>query len=144
MTISFEIAQQDIRDRLKHNFAQHSVEGGVPMAEELERIDGAIVPYIIYNFADPFPTSTRSVAGPAHDTYMQPVNFYSIAPDMKSARSLAMKVLEQFIGFQPTYAGMMVKRAGGGSFSARSQNGAEEAFIVAHSFTYNIQFLPIP
>lgn len=142
--LSFELAQQDIRDRFASNFAQTAIEGGVPMYEELERVDGAIAPYLVYNFADPFPTSSKSIAGPAFDTYMQPVNIYAIAPDMISARKLAMKVLEQFVGFAPTYSGMMTKRAGGGAFAARSTNGAEEAFIVAHSFTYTVQFLVVP
>lgn len=140
--LSLAAAMQDIRDRLASEFAQTAIEGAVPTATELERYDGAVRPYIVYNFADLAPTAQRAVAGARFDTYRQPVNFYAIGPDLTSARELGLKVLDQFLGFQPSYSGELGKRPGGGAFAIRSTNGAEEAFIVAVSFVFSVEIIP--
>lgn len=144
MTSTLELAQQDIRDRLADQFVQHCVEGGVPSAEQLERVNGTMVPYLVYNFADFAPTASRSLIGPRGDGYSQPINFYSIGPNLASARALSLKVLDVFLGFQPVNSGAMGKRPGGGAFALRSTNGAEEAFIVMNSFVFTVEFQQIP
>lgn len=141
MTLSLAIAQEDIRQVFATQFAQPAHEGGVPIAEELPRIDGLVVPHLIYNFADLAPTVDRAVIGPRADGYMQPINIYSVAPDISTARLLNNKVLDQFLGFLPSYSGPMRKRPGGGAFAVRSTNGAEEAFIVAASFVFSVEII---
>lgn len=141
MTTSLAIAQEDIRQYLAAQFAQPNYEGGVPSAQELPRVDGLVVPHIIYNFGDLAPTAERSLVGPRSDGYLQPLNIYSAAADIATARKLNNKVLDRFLGFQPTYSGPMRKRPGGGAFAIRTDNGAEEAFLVAASFVFSVEFI---
>jgi hypothetical protein len=141
MTLSLAVAMQDIRDRLTNNFSQQCIEGGVPSAEELLRDGGEVAPHIVYNFSDLLPTAERGLPGARFDGYLQPVNIYSIASDVRTAQQLGLKVLDQFLGYQPPYAGQMRKRPGAGAFVLRSNNGAEEAFIVARSFVFTVEIV---
>lgn len=140
---SVELSRQELRDRLASEFAQEAVESGVPSAHELERVDGAVKPYIVYQFGDFQVTNERGIGGVRFDTYMQPVNFYAIGPDPQSSQALAMKINEKFLGYQPMYSSMMRKRVGAGTYVSRQNNGAEEAFITLVTFAYNVQFLEI-
>jgi hypothetical protein len=140
---SVEFSRQEIRDRLTSEFVQAAIEGGVPSAYELERVDGAVKPYIVYQFQDFQVTNERGIGGVRFDTYMQPVNFYAIGPDVASSQAVAMKLNEKFLGYQPMYSSMMRKRVGAGTYVSRQSNGAEEAFITLVTFAYNVQFLEI-
>lgn len=139
--LSLAVAMQDIRDRLAAGFTQVAIEGAVPSATELQRYNGAVVPYIVYNFADLAPTSERGLAGVRFDTYRLPVNFYAIGPDLTSARDLNLKIVDTFLGFEPSYSGALNKRPGGGAFAIRSTTGAAEAFIVMASFVFSIDII---
>jgi hypothetical protein len=137
-------ARQDIRDRLAANFTQECEEGSVPDATSLRRINGAVYPYIVYRFPDVIPTAQTGMAGPWSDTLLQPVFFLPVGPDIDSTQALYMKIFEQFLGFTPTEASPMVKRAGGGTFPIGVENGATEAYIspINFSFSTTIRLLP--
>lgn len=137
-------ARQDVRDHLAANFTQECIEGTVPDAKNLRRLNGAVYPYIIYRFPDLMNTTDTAVIGPWGDTYIQPIFFMPVAPDIDTAQALYMKLLNNFLAFQPSYSGQMEKRAGGGTFEIGTENGATEAYIspINFSFTVNIQPLP--
>jgi hypothetical protein len=137
-------ARQDVRDALASSFTQDAIEGSVPDATSLRRVNGAVYPYIIYRFPDVLPTSDRSLVGPWGDGYLQPVFFLGVGPDMDTAQKLYMKLLTTFLGFQPRESSPMVKRAGGGTFEIGVENGATEAWVSAinFSFTTSIRTLP--
>lgn len=146
MTITNSVGQarQDIRDALAANFSQEAIEGSVPDATSLRRVNGAVYPYIIYRFPDIMPTSDTGVAGPWADGYLQPVFFLAVGPDITSAQDLYMKLLNTFLGFQPSYSGMMVKRAGGGTYELGVENGAAEAYISALTFSFTTVMRTVP
>lgn len=137
-------ARQDIRDALAAHFTQDAIEGSVPDAKSLRRINGAVYPYIIYRFPDILPTADRGIAGPWADGYLQPVFFLSVGPDISSAQDLYMKILNTFLGFSPSFSSPMVKRAGGGTYEIGVENGATEAFISASSFSFTTSMRTIP
>lgn len=144
ITNSVGQARQDIRDALAANFAQEAIEGSVPDATSLRRINGAVYPYIIYRFPDVMPTAQTGIAGPWADTYLQPVFFLSVGPDITSTQDLYMKLLNTFLGFQPSYSGMMTKRAGGGTWELGVENGATEAWVSAVNFSFSTVMRTIP
>lgn len=137
-------ARQDIRDALAANFAQECIEGSVPDATSLRRINGAVYPYIVYRYPDILPTADRSLIGPWGDGYLQPVFFLGVGPDIASAQALYMKLLTTFLGFQPRESSPMVKRPGGGTYEIGVENGATEAYVsmINFSFTTSIRTLP--
>lgn len=135
-TNSLSQTHQDIRDHLAANFSQEFYEGDVPDAAHLLRQNGAVYPYIVYRFPDIIPTADTSFIGPWGDGYLQPVFFLAVGPTMTAAHDLYMKILNEFLGFQPSNSGQMTKRAGGGTYEVAVENGATEAWVKAINFTF--------
>lgn len=146
MVINFTLAQarQDVRDALAANFTQESFEGSVPSAATLRRINGVVYPYIVYRFPDIMPTVDTSLAGPQGDSYVQFVSFILVAPDAATVEALYMKILSVFIGFQPSYSGLMTKRGGSGTYPIGVDDAASEAFVGSANFTFTTMAMPIP
>lgn len=143
MAISLSVSRQDIRDRLAANFTQVSIEGSAPSFQELHRDNGVFSPYIVFNFADLGSGTTTSLIGPRGDVYYQAFNVYGIGPTVKSSTDLYLKILDQFVGFQPSYGGQISKRPGGGTFVVSNDNGSAQAYISVASFQFSTELLNI-
>lgn len=141
--LSLAITRQDIRDRLAANFTQPAIEGSVPSATNIHRVNGTVIPYIVYRFPDLLPGGDTSFIGPRGDTYSQIVFFIAVGPDIASAQALYMKLLDQFIGFVPSYSGQMTKRAGGGTYEIGLDDGATEVFLSPINFQFSTQILTV-
>lgn len=142
-TLTLSQARQDIRDALTANFVQESFEGSVPSARQLRRINGAVYPYIVYRFPDIMPTSETSMAGPQGDSYNQMVFFVCVGPNAETVEALYMKILSVFIGFQPSYSGLMTKRGGSGTYAIGVDDGAEEGWVCGVNFQFTTSAMPI-
>lgn len=143
MPISLGVSRQAIRDRLASNFSQTVIEGSAPSYQELHRENGIFAPYLVFNFADLGSGLTSSLIGPRGDVYQQAFNVYGVGPSVQSSTDLYLKILDQFIGFQPPYSGQIGKRPGGGTFVVSNDNGTAQAFITVASFQFTTELLNI-
>ena len=139
--LSLQVARQDIRNLLASNFAQTAIEGSVPSATEVVRVNGSVVPYIVYRFPDVLPDVDTSFVGPWGDSYVQMVYFLAVGPDVVSTQALYMKILTNFLGFVPSYSSQMTKRSGGGTYEVGVDNGASEAFIATANFIFRTNMM---
>lgn len=156
MTSSLTIIRDDIMDYTRANFAQPVHRGGVPTLETLRLTSGRLRPYLVVNFSDIIRQGSKSFGGTRGDDYIQPVNFFCVAPhkltdaDQDIAEELQIRVIQGsgafpgITGHNVPYGGEMVKRGGGGMYVMSDASSKPVADIAFASFSVTVQLLDIP
>ena len=131
---------QAYADYLNEQFAQDVIVGPVPGAEDIRVKDGQVDPYVVVNFSDIISGIGRAFIGARGDDYVQPINTVSIAHDYDTARWMQQKLNLVSLGYKPLGIAEVYKRAGGGVFITKTEDGAE-AYMAPASFAITVQLM---
>lgn len=131
--------QQEIKEYLIDSIPQFTVvSGGVPTAESLPFVNGALEPYVVLRFSDMMPTSGGgSWMGAQWDEYYSYVDGLCLGPTEDDARELANLVNSWMLGKKLSNASAIKKNYGGGSFAIFAEaNRNPVAFVATTSFRF--------
>lgn len=136
---TLEQIQTDILAALNDLVPWTVEEGSIPNIDEIPKVGGLVVPYVVVQFGDIAPNGRRAMSGAFDDDYRLPMYLTVIGPTMESARKIYNGIILKFLGKTFDWAGQIRKTAGGGSYGGKSSTNGTEAYAFPATFTLAIQ-----